>query len=438
MEAYKKIIYTSNRYYNEGLERARVRNLSGAAESLKNSLRYYKLNIQARNLLGLVYFEMGETVDAISEWVISRSLQPEQNSAERYLEAVQSNKNKLDALNQTIKKYNQVLVYCRQDSRDLAVIQLKKVMTMNPRFVKGHQLLALLYIQDGEYELAKKSLREAMRIDTNNILTLRYLKEVNARLRSESSPKKNKKDKEELVEYRSGNETIIHPADFKDRSALSTILNILLGVVIGGLIVGFLILPGMRQQAASDANDAVRQANDTISTKNQTIKVLEDQVADLENQIAEMKGEQDSSQDVLSVYEQLITAYDAYIQENVEESNEALIHVDAAALTGKVSEYYQNLSAKVNAEYIVTLYAQGEKAYKERNYEEAAEKIQQVIDVDETYDDSYAVYYLAQSYRNLDQNELAILYYQKVIEQVPGSNRARDSQQYIKQLQPDN
>ena len=30
------------------------------------------MNIDARNLLGLVYFETGEVVEALTEWVISK------------------------------------------------------------------------------------------------------------------------------------------------------------------------------------------------------------------------------------------------------------------------------------------------------------------------------------------------------------------------------
>ena len=66
MNTYNKIISMSNALYNDGLEKAKVRDLSGAAQSLRKSLSYYKANIQARNLLGLVYFEMGEAVDALS------------------------------------------------------------------------------------------------------------------------------------------------------------------------------------------------------------------------------------------------------------------------------------------------------------------------------------------------------------------------------------
>ena len=103
-------------------------------------------------------------------------------------------------------------MYCRQDSRDLAIIQLKKVLSLNPKLVSGHQLLALLYIQEGKYDLAKKSLRNAGKIDANNTITLRYLKEVNAGLK-ENTP--GKKQKEEQISYQSGNETIIQPKYLK-------------------------------------------------------------------------------------------------------------------------------------------------------------------------------------------------------------------------------
>lgn len=440
VKLYKKIIHSSNQCYNEGLEQARVRDLSGAAASLRRSLKYYKGNIPARNLLGLVYFEMGETVDALGEWVISRSLHPENNMAEKYLSSVQSNGNKLDSLNQTIKKYNQALMYCRQDSKDLAVIQLKKVLGLNPRLVKGHQLLALLYMEEGQYELARRSLRNAAKIDTNNTTTLRYLREMNRNTQGEQSAKKKgrkekgRKEKEELVAYQSGNETIIHPATFKDNSAVSTILNIVVGVIIGVLITWFLVVPSIRQKVVSESNQAVREANDTISTKNQTIQTLEQQVESLEAQLAEMEGKESDIQGVITMHEQLLSAYDAYVKEDVETAAAILEKVDAQELTGNASTIYQEISAQINAGYIDTLYEQGEAAYNSRDYEEASSKLQIVVDADETYQEGYAVYYLAQSYRELEQNEQAVTYYQRVMELYPGTQRARTAERYVDEL----
>ena len=136
LSIFRKVYHISNAYYNLGLEQAGVRNLSGAIVSLKNSLKFNKYNVDARNLLGLIYCEMGEVVDALSEWVISRSYQPKNNLASHYLDEIQQERGRLDSVNQTIKKYNQALHYCKQDSRDLAIIQLKKVLSMNPKLVK--------------------------------------------------------------------------------------------------------------------------------------------------------------------------------------------------------------------------------------------------------------------------------------------------------------
>ena len=49
---------------------------------------YDKRNIRARNLLGLVYFETGEVVSALSEWVISKNLQPTRNLASEYIKQI--------------------------------------------------------------------------------------------------------------------------------------------------------------------------------------------------------------------------------------------------------------------------------------------------------------------------------------------------------------
>ena len=57
VEVQKKIWQLSNTYYNLGLDKAQIRDLSGAIDLLKRSLKFNKLNVQARNLLGLVYFE---------------------------------------------------------------------------------------------------------------------------------------------------------------------------------------------------------------------------------------------------------------------------------------------------------------------------------------------------------------------------------------------
>ncbi|EOS27248.1 hypothetical protein C806_00216 [Lachnospiraceae bacterium 3-1] len=436
MDSYNKIICISNALYNDGLEKAKARDLSGAIESLRKSLRFYKANTQARNLLGLIYYETGEVVDALSEWVLSRSLNPDGNPAEKYLEEIQSNRSQLNAVNQTIKKYNQALLYCQQDSKDLAIIQLKKVLSMNPGLVKGYQLLALLYMEEGKYELAKKELRLAAEIDTNNVTTLRYLREADRFLQegSRQAREGRKEKKEKAAAYQSGNETIIQPTNFKDNSAVMTIINLIIGVGIGVLITWFLVIPGIRQNVVSEAKKAELAANDSLATRNQEVKSLESQIESLNKQIKNQEKDSEDTKKIVDNYEQLLVAYDAFAQQNIQGAGDTIVNVDPNLLGGQAKAIYETLSTQVNEQYITAVYAQAEQDYRGNRFPEAITGLEKVVQVEEDYNDGYAIYYLAHCYRQTGDTENAKKYYQRMVELHPGTARANKSQQYLNEL----
>ena len=183
----RKCFSLSNMYYNLGLDKAEIRDLSGAIDMLRRSLKFNKYNIHARNLLGLVYFETGEAVAALSEWIISKNIMPENNVATEYIATLQAEQAKLDMINQTIKKYNSALKCCRENNEDVAAIQLRKILNQNPKLIKGYHLLALIYIHKGEYEKARKILKKAAKIDKTNSTTLRFLKEVDFQTGTQTS-----------------------------------------------------------------------------------------------------------------------------------------------------------------------------------------------------------------------------------------------------------
>ena len=256
---YKKIVSTANLLYNEGLDKARVRDLSGAIESLRQCLKLDKSNVDARNLLGLVYFEIGEYVLALNEWVISKNLRPSKNIADDYISLLQDNPNKLDVYSQAVKKFNQALSYCYQGSLDLAVIQLKKVLSLNPKYVQAHQLLALLYINDEQWEDARRELNRAQKIDVGNTITLRYLAETQnildmdddagypgggIELKGKRGASEGGRLKKDAVDSYSS------PVLRKETKTATTVLNVAIGIMIGIAVAYLLILPA-RISAAS-------------------------------------------------------------------------------------------------------------------------------------------------------------------------------------------
>lgn len=187
VQQYRKIARLANRYYNEGLSRAKVRDLSGAAEALQRCLSIDKRNIPARNLLGLVLYEMGETIDALAEWVVSTNYLPHDNPAESYVASLQKNRTELDTASQAIHKFNVALDHARLGNTDLAMIQLQWVLDKHPKMVKAHGLMALLYIWENENGKAKKELDAALKIDRGSVFCKQLLQELEGAVKSESN-----------------------------------------------------------------------------------------------------------------------------------------------------------------------------------------------------------------------------------------------------------
>ncbi|MCH5333074.1 MAG: tetratricopeptide repeat protein [Agathobacter sp.] len=426
---FQRIIRTSNAYYNQGLERASVRNLSGALESLRKCLKFNKNHIDARNLLGLVYYEMGETVDALSEWVISRSYQPKNNPANRYLDAIQQNRGQLATINQTIKKYNQALRYCEQDSRDLAMIQLKKVLSLNPKLIRGHQLLALLYLQEDKLDLAKKSLRNAGKVDANNTLTLRYLKEVNQKLKEKGNDQKAKDD--DLISYQSGNETIIMPKRFKESSLGSTILSVIIGLIVGAAVTASLIVPSVRSTANDEAQEKLLAANNEMVAKDRIIRELQDEIEALDGRVDEERQNYEQVEDKIRTYQRLIEAYVTFHAGETMQAGDLLKEVEYSYLSVDVKRIYNDLNTQVKEQYLETLYTDGYAAYSRGGYEEAIINLQKVVAEQMDYQDGNAAYYLAQAYRRSGDLNSAREYYQFVVDNYPGTQRARTSRNYV-------
>lgn len=446
---YKKVLKLSNNFYNEGLERALVRDLSGAIESLRQSLKFNKNNVEARNLLGLVYFETGEVVAALSEWVISKNLRPKKNIADDYIDIVQSNPTRLDTINKTIKKYNQALLYCHQDSKDLAVIQLKKVLSLNPKYIRAHQLLALLYIDGEDWQRAERELLRCEQIDSGNTTTKRYMKEVAAMLhpeetQDEKEPKKKKKEKsEEVFRYQSGNETIIQPLDVKEPKgvSLSTVAYLLIGLGIGVAMTVFLILPARIQAVRDGSSEQLKTVSEQLAAESATTNDLQQQLETLQRENNDLHTELEhyvGTDGTIQTMENMLAAVNNYLEnpEDVARVAEYLESIRGEVVIEETSEafqaVYQSLLTAVGPSVAETYYEDGMAAYRQEVYADAIQNLEKAYIYDAENVD--VVYNLANAYYRNEDYEHAAVYYQIVIDKFPDTERARRSQDYMEEI----
>ena len=345
----KKVDYLSKIFYNQGLEKASIRDLSGAIACLKQSLMYDKRNIRARNLLGLVYFETGEVVSALSEWVISKNLQPTRNLASEYINKLQANPNKLAAINETIKKYNHALMLCREGHEDMAAIQLRKILTQNSKLIKGYHLLALIQMKNGEWNKARRILKKAARIDKTNTTTLRFLREVDEQTGVTTRLEKKKKGlfrsgtKENPDTDILGSERVAQPTVYREHSKGSVFFILMAGIAAGAVAFWLLAVPAIRQGIYQEANQQIVQYSESLASQGAELTKAQGEAKESGDTVESVTQELTTEQAKSESYQALLQAYTYYQQQNLDEAAVEIQKVHVDVLTDSMKSVYTTI-----------------------------------------------------------------------------------------------
>ena len=421
MEYTKKLIYQSNYWYNDGLNKAQIHDTSGAISSLRKSLQYNRRNVTARNLLGLVYYARGEVGEALVEWIISKNFKSHENIADYFIKKVQGNPAELEVANNAIKKYNQCLTYCDQNGEDLALIQLKKVVQAHPTFLKAQLLLALLYIRTEQYGKARQVLKRAHKLDTTNEMTLRYMHEL-SRLNSKKIAKI-KEEKEQTVTYQVGNETIIQPAaaGVKDNGLLTTFVNLLIGLAVGAAVVWFLVVPGVDQAQASKRKKEIVKYSDQIAAKNAEVSALKKELEGYRDANADTEAAKKTAESTQESYESLLVLEDYWSSKEKSDAQmlEQLLKINQDSLGEQAKKLYKEIHDDISPRVCKKQYRSGKASFEEGSYEDAIESLSTVISLDEGYDDGQALLLLMQAYEKAGKTEEYKSTYEKAKELYP-------------------
>ena len=430
MDYTKKIVYQSNYWYNDGLRKAQIRDMSGAIVSLRRSLQFNRENIAARNLLGLVYYGIGEVPEALVEWIISKNLRTHNNIADYYINTVQASAKELETINLAIKKYNQCLAYCQQNGEGLAIVQLKQVVASHPSFLKAHQLLALLYLHTGQYTRARQMIRQARKLDTGNEITLKYMHELTHQRGKQR--RRSEKKKEDAVEYSLGNETIIQPkhSRVKEMASHLAVANVFIGAAIGAAIIWFLVAPAVNQSQNNRMNDQMREYSDQIKTLEAQVSA---QTRTLDNYRAsgeEVEADTNQAQTTRDSYENLMTVVEQYNSGEYSYTTmaDSLIGIDRDSLGESGKSRYDELTDAIYPSACETNFATGTEALSAGNYQGAVDALYKVVRMNAGYNDGQALFNLAQAYMGNGDNDNAITYFQRVVDDYGDSEYAEEAQ----------
>jgi len=278
----------SNGYYNLGLSLAKERNLSSALNALSISLGLNKKNTDARNLYGLIQFEMGEETKALISWVISININPINNPAQNYLQKLRNKSSYLEKSQEAISKYNKAISQIKMVNYDVARITLKQAVDIRPHFVKAMLALSLLDIREGKSGEAKKLLENVLAIDRFNTKAITYLDEMKPL--TEKNVRKEKLSvigspvkKEKHVENTNNGMPVTEI--YKNYSGMFTAINVGIGLIVGACAMVFLYMPTMKVSLNNAHNKEIVEISQKLNDVNLAMEGLKSENEGLNEQV---------------------------------------------------------------------------------------------------------------------------------------------------------
>lgn len=428
----------SNRFYNIALDKAKSRDLYGATILLKKSLAFYSKNINARNLLGLIFYEEGAIVEAIVQWLISKDLfKNEINPANEYLTRVQ-NDSDTEKMLKSVKIYNSAIddinpdtkSYVEQSRKDNAMLKLYKAVEYNDHNVKAMLLLSIILISIGNHIKAGAYLIKCQKIDNGNMFINEHMDYV---LKNTKKGEVKEKKLEKVYSIKKlENDDAILPRKYIKLSENQKVIFVLIGIIIGALFHSLIIAPRTSNSASIANQDELLRYAELVNDQNKTIRDIRIENNDLktkyEDASVKLKAYEEQNRMFTSQYETLnsiIADFDnGYIsraaRNYVELDKDSITEESLVTLLNQARSRIEGIGAKRLSEL-------GTESWNGGNKNAAISYYQLSLSINPG--DAETMFLLARLYQNLERYKDANELFDKIIAQHPDSNYARRSRE---------
>ncbi|MDF2614916.1 MAG: tetratricopeptide repeat protein [Clostridia bacterium] len=424
LEWVAKIYAKSNSYYVKGYYEAKSKNLSSASTYLEKAIYFNKYNITARNLLGLIYFEMGKIGSALKEWIISASLSKEENIAEEYIQRIQNSPKMLVTYKDSIALYNKALMYLKQKNNDMAIIRLKKAVSLNPNLIEARNLLALCHIKEKKFYKANEQLKSVLSIDHSNLKALAYFKELSHEDTDKVQPYE--------LEYipRQSKNNYVKPSRIINRGHMLAgyVIYFVIGVLCMLVVQTSLILPNKTKNYERQIVELKDSEIKMSSLLEEERRQSQAEIKKLEEQNQKLVQEKQGNELALSKMAQKEKIAQITNLKNKKEwvqAAEILYNVAPSLLDDDTTALYNKLKNEVYPKASAILCDEGYKQLNKGEYVEAKSKLEKSI----LYGPSATIlrrslYYLGRVEKEQGNIEQAKYYFNTVTEQHKGTNEA--------------
>lgn len=430
--------------YNEALEMAKEMDLSGAAEKLEQSILFDKNNIQAQNLLGLIYCETGRIADALKHWIISTSIMKENNPATGYMDFLQKNGREMEKYNDAVVMYNQALLYLNHGSDDMAIIQLKKAIDSNPDFIDAYNLLTLCCIDENNYKRAQHFIDIVLKKDKKNPKALKYAKIIGGGttngIRKKARSTENKEESvTKTVPLKKTDSAPPIPRYKRKEKKIGVlekrdIISFLLGIISATIVILVLIMPAINEVKDKSIVDLQTKVNHYAGETQMTpeeVLAMRTELETLQEENKRLRSEETKQANL----ELLQTAVSQMTDSDFEGCVATLDRIDTMGFSDEDIAKYNSIKATAYPKAADSLYTKGKSDFLSNKFPEAKTNLESALKYasgDNFIDDAY--FYLGKIAEKDGDKEQAKTYYQKVITEYPDSNQLANSENALNQL----
>ena len=354
----------------------------------------------------------------------------------------------------SVRAYNKAIEYLRTGSEDIAMIELKRVVAVNPDFYEAVNLLGLCYAYTNQMDKAQELFGKVVNGENNVLKAADYLnyisagdsgssrksskavksstmkpkatetgkseaakKEVPARKKQEAY--KEEEIKAEYILLKKIGELLKKP-----RIALA--FNLFAILCLAAALVFFVFsLKNLKEEKTNNepiANAAVSDNLDKTLAEN---KKLQEQLDAANLELRNYK-----------LTDQINQISTLYKQGKNSEAVDKLSQVPIAELSTDQKKKYDSIKKDVYLKEASSLYTQGNDLYNGKKYAEAIEKLEVVFKLGDkwTFGDK-ALYVLGKSYVEHGDNQKGAEAYQKLIEQYPKSSYVKYAKSRLSTIQ---
>jgi tetratricopeptide (TPR) repeat protein len=280
--------------------------------------------------------------------------------------------------------YNNALTYLKQKSDDLAIIQLKKAIEINPKFIDALNLLTLCYLIQQEKDRASQLIDKVLTIDSQNPVALNYYSELHPGRRPVHRAHKAPGTLTPIVTHATPppdttfKQTPIPPKK-RINFHFGIIIAFILGVACAFAVFHYLMIPAFEQEAVQqrealelNAIAGEQKSQQELKEKNDEIDGLNTTITELNDEITEVNARLEIQLNT----NRILQAYNMYTDGRYQEAVDMADNLIVTDQPPDIVERHQSIFTGAYPQLAELYFASGDAAFQKEDYAAALPELQ--------------------------------------------------------------